>query len=191
MSRVCLDCAHDPCRPLPRPAHAGGHAADAAQGRVARPPVRHGASRDPGAPLPASEIESFYTRSEKPVGVLRVLRALDAQLVRCADDLYQITLEYLQDAAAHNVHHAEFFWNPTGTVHASCIAYPMAQAAIVRAIRDAQQDFGITGRLIAAIDREASPEAAVEMVGWVNANRCYQVISIPIHYPQNQPPPHN
>ncbi|MCW5237399.1 adenosine deaminase family protein [Verminephrobacter eiseniae] len=142
-----------------------------------------------GAPLAASEIESFYTRSEKPVGVLRVLRALDAQLVRGADDLYQLTLEYLQDAAAHNVHHAEFFWNPTGTVHASCIAYPMAQAAIVRAIRDAQQDFGITGRLIAAIDREASPEAAVEMVEWVNANRCDEVIGIGIDYRENGRPP--
>eukprot|EP01035_Chromulina_nebulosa_P001123 gene1123-1518_t len=30
-----------------------------------------------GAPLAADEIEGFYTRGEKPVGVLRVLRALD------------------------------------------------------------------------------------------------------------------
>jgi adenosine deaminase len=142
-----------------------------------------------GAPLAADEIEGFYTRGEKPVGVLRVLRALDAQLVRSPGDLYQLTLEYLQDAAAHNVRYAEFFWNPTGTVHGSGIPYAMAQAAIVRAIQDAQQEFGITGRLIAAIDREASPEAAVEMVAWVRAHRCDEVIGIGIDYREVDRPP--
>src|SRR5689334_11296081 len=68
-----------------------------------------------GSPLPQDEIEGFYTRGEKPVGVLRVLRALDAQLVRSPGDLYQLAYEYLEDAAAHNVRHAEFSWNPTGT----------------------------------------------------------------------------
>lgn len=142
-----------------------------------------------GAPLAADEIEGFYTRGEKPVGVLRVLRALDAQLVRSAGDLYQLTLEYLQDAASHNVRHAEFFWNPTGTVHGSGIPYAMAQSAIVRAIQDAQQEFGIAGRLIAAIDREASPEAAVEMVEWVKAHRCDEVIGIGIDYREVDRPP--
>jgi len=142
-----------------------------------------------GSPLAAEEIEGFYTRGEKPVGVLRVLRALDAQLVRSPGDLYQLTREYLEDAAAHNVRYAEFFWNPTGTVHGSGIAYPMAQGAIVRAIHDAQQEFGITGRLIAAIDREASPQAAVEMVAWVKAHRCDEVIGIGIDYREVDRPP--
>ncbi len=142
-----------------------------------------------GSPLAAEEIEGFYTRGEKPVGVLRVLRALDAQLVRSPGDLYQLTREYLEDAAAHQVRHAEFSWNPTGTVQASGIAYPMAQAAIVRAIQDAAQEYGITGRLIAAIDREASPEAAVEMVEWVKANRCDEVVGIGIDYREVDRPP--
>ena len=34
--------------------------------------------RRAGAPISMAEIESFYARGEKPVGVLRVLRALDA-----------------------------------------------------------------------------------------------------------------
>lgn len=155
--------------------------------------VRHATFRDlnrrAGAPLADDEVESFYTRGEKPVGVLRVLRALDAQLVRSADDLHRLTLEYLEDAARHNVRHAEFFWNPTGTVHASGIGYRAAQDAIVQAIRDAQQQFGILGRLIAAVDREASPEAAVEMVQWVVANRCDEVIGIGIDYRENDRPP--
>ena len=49
--------------------------------------------------------------------------------------------------------------------------------------------FGITGRLIAAIDREASPEAAVEMVQWVIDNRCDEVIGIGIDYRENDRPP--
>ncbi|BEP56175.1 adenosine deaminase [Variovorax sp. V118] len=155
--------------------------------------VRHDTFRQlnqrAGAPLADAEIDGFYTRGEKPVGVLRVLRALDAQLVRSADDLYQLTLEYLQDAASHEVRYAEFFWNPTGTVHGSGIAYPLAQGAIVRAIHDAQQAFGITGRLIAAIDREASAEAAVEMVEWVKSHRCDEVIGIGIDYRENDRPP--
>ncbi len=146
-------------------------------------------NRRAGAPLPDAEIEAFYTRGEKPVGVLRVLRALDAQLVRRPDDLYQLTIDYLEDAAAHNVRYSEFFWNPTGTAQVSGIGYRAAQDAIVRAIRDAQQQFGIVGRLVAAIDREASPEAAVEMVGWVAANRCEETIGIGIDYREVDRPP--
>ncbi|MDN8613946.1 adenosine deaminase family protein [Variovorax ginsengisoli] len=146
-------------------------------------------NRRAGSPLADDEIEGFYTRGEKPVGVLRVLRALDAQLVRGADDLHRLTFEYLQDAAAHQVRYSEFFWNPTGTVHASGIGYREAQDAIVRAIHDAERAFGIVGRLIAAIDREASPEAAVEMVQWVTANRRDEVIGIGIDYRENDRPP--
>ncbi|GAC1389784.1 MAG: adenosine deaminase [Variovorax sp.] len=146
-------------------------------------------NRHAGAPLADEEIEGFYTRGEKPVGVLRVLRALDAHLVRNADDLHRLALEYLEDAAAHNVRYSEFFWNPTGTVRDSGIGYRLAQDAIVRAVHDAQRQFGITGRLIAAIDREATPEAAVEMVAWVTANRCEEVIGIGIDYREVDRPP--
>lgn len=146
-------------------------------------------NREAGSPLTCEEIEGFYTRGEKPVGVLRVLRALDAQLVRGPDDLHRLAFEYLEDAAAHNVRYAEFFWNPTGTVRDSGIAYPIAQEAIVRAIHDARYEFGITGRLIAAIDREATPEAAVEMVGWATAHRCEEVIGIGIDYREVDRPP--
>src|SRR6201996_3918067 len=127
------------------------------------------------APIERSEIDSFYTRGEKPVGVLRVLRALDEYLLTDPDDLHRITYEYLADAAAHNVRHSEFFWNPTGTVRISKIAYPEAQAALVRAIRDAAKDFGISALLIPSIDREADPDEAVEMVEWMKASRAPEV----------------
>ncbi|WP_201451452.1 adenosine deaminase family protein [Hydrogenophaga sp. BPS33] len=146
-------------------------------------------NREAGLPLSEEEVIGFYTRGEKPVGVLRVLRALDAQLVRSAHDLYRLTTEYLEDAAAHNVRYSEFFWNPTGTVQVSGIPYAAAQDAIVQAIRDAERPCGIVGRLIAAVDREASPQAATEMVQWVCENRCDEVIGIGIDYRENDRPP--
>jgi len=146
-------------------------------------------NRRAGAPLTEEDVAGFYTRGEKPVGVLRVLRSLDAQLVRATVDLYRLTLEYLEDAAEHQVRYAEFFWNPTGTVQVSGIPYAAAQDAIVQAIRDAERVWGITGRLIAAVDREASPQAATEMVEWVCAHRCDEVIGIGIDYRENDRPP--
>jgi adenine deaminase len=146
-------------------------------------------ARKAKAPLTEDEITAFYTRGEKPVGVLRVLRALDAWLIRCPDDLHRITYEYLQDAAAHNVRYAEFFWNPTGTVHVSGLTYVAAQDGIVRAIKDAERDHKIIGRLIPSIDREASPQAAIEMVRWMNVYRCDEVIGIGIDYREVDRPP--
>jgi len=146
-------------------------------------------NRHAGSPLADDEIEGFYTRGEKPVGVLRVLRALDAHLIRQPDDLHRLTFEYLEDAAAHNVRYSEFFWNPTGTVLESGISYRSAQDAIVRAIKDAERQHGIVGRLVPAIDREASPEAAVDMVRWVTENRSDEVIGIGIDYREIDRPP--
>jgi adenine deaminase len=141
------------------------------------------------APISQAEIDSFYTRGEKPVGVLRVLRALDSHLIRTPDDLYQLTLEYLEDASLHQVRYAEFFWNPTGTVTESGISFSIALTAIQRAIKDAYGQFGIIGRLIAAIDREASPGRALEMVDWVIQYRCDELIGIGIDYRENDRPP--
>jgi adenosine deaminase len=141
------------------------------------------------APIDRAEIDSFYTRGEKPVGVLRVLRALDEHLLTRPDDLHRIAYEYLQDCAAHNVRHAEFFWNPTGTVRISKISYPDAQAAFVRAIRDAARDFRISALLIPSIDREADPDEAVEMVEWMKAYRAPEVAGIGIDYRETDRPP--
>ncbi len=142
-----------------------------------------------GAPISAGEIESFYTRGEKPVGVLRVLRALERQLLNSPDDLYRLTIEYLESASAHAVRYAEFSWNPTGCARDAGIDYRSGMQAIVAAIRDAHVQWGIESRMIAAIDREATPGEAEEMVGWVLAHRCDDVPGIGIDYRENDRPP--
>lgn len=141
------------------------------------------------APLSEQEANSFYIRGEKPVGVLKALRALDAHLITHPDDLYRLCYEYLEDAAAHQVRHAELSWNPTGTARDSGISYPRALDALAQAIRDARTDHGISGWVIAAIDREASPEDALQMVNWVLEYRRPEVLGIGIDYNEVQHPP--
>jgi adenine deaminase len=59
----------------------------------------------------------------------------------------------------------------------------------VRGIRDAEKEYGIIGRLIPSIDREASPREANEMVGWVIAHRAPEVVGIGIDYNEVDRPP--
>ena len=151
--------------------------------------AKRATDRDAPVPLTQEEVDAFYFRGEKPVGVLKALRALDSHLLATPDDLHRITYEYLEDAARHNVRHAEFFWNPTGTARDSGISYPVALAAIVQAIHDARADHGIHGWLIPSIDREASPQDAIDMVQWVVAHRREEVLGIGIDYSEvNRPP---
>jgi len=141
------------------------------------------------APLTDAQIADFYARSAKPVNVSHVLRAVDRHLIKRPDDLYEIAIEYLEDASSHGVRYSELFWVPTGTVAVSGIPYELAQAAIVRAIKDAQAQFGIIGRLIPSIDRQASPRAALEMVEWVRASRTPEVLGIGIEFEEVGRPP--
>ncbi len=148
--------------------------------------------RRENAPLADAEIESFYTRGEKPVGVLRVLRALEQQLMRHADDLARLTREYLAAAAEHRVRHAEFFWNPTGAVRDSGIAYRDGLAAIAGAMQWAEHEHGIGSRLIPAVDREGTPREALEMVQWVVGHlRGFEAVvaGIGIDYRETDRPP--
>jgi adenosine deaminase len=145
--------------------------------------------RREGVAVSAAQIEAYYTRGDKPVGVLQVLRLLEERLLRSPDDLYRMTVEYLGAAAAHNIRHAEFFWNPTGTARDSGISYSKGLQAIVRAMADAQQDHGISSLLIPSIDREAGARAAQEMVGWVVALPHEKVAGVGIDYRETDFPP--
>lgn len=137
----------------------------------------------------ADEIENYYIRGDKPVGVLHIFRELDAHILMKPDDFYRITYEYLEGIAVHSVRYAEFFWNPTGTIKEAGIAYPQVQDSIMQAMADAEKDFNIISRLIPSIDRQASSDDAVEMVRLVNAYRKPEVIGIGIDYNEVDRPP--
>lgn len=142
-----------------------------------------------GAPITEAEIAAFYERGSKPVGVLRVLRALERHLLLEPDDFRRITYEYLRDAAAEGVRHAEFFWNPTATVRDTGLAYREAQAGILAGIRDARVDIGVSALLIPSIDREAEASSALEMVELMLESRDPAVPGIGIDYRENDRPP--
>lgn len=141
------------------------------------------------APITDEEIKAFYTRGDKPVGVLRILRALDEHILKTPEDFYRLVYEYLEDAASHHVRYSEFFWNPTGTARISGVPYADVQAAIIEAIHQAQADHKIIGRLIPSIDREADPAEAVAMVEWMLANPAPETVGIGIDYRENDRPP--
>lgn len=139
--------------------------------------------------IPRDEIEGYYIRGEKPKGVLHIFRQLEGRIVRDDEDLYRITADYLAETHRHGVRYSEFFWNPTGVLKATDLSYAAAQAAIIRAIHDAEQSTGLISRLIPAIDRQDSPEAAHEMVALVCDNRAPEVIGIGIDYNEVDRPP--
>ena len=141
------------------------------------------------APVGDDEITAYYTRGERPVGVLKAFRTMEAHLLTRTDDLHRLTLEYLEDAAAHQVRWAEFFWNPTGCLAGGRYSYAQAQSAIAAGIRDARSQWGIEGRLIVAVDREAPPAAAVQMMEQVLAHRAEETIGLGIDYRENDRPP--
>jgi adenosine deaminase len=87
------------------------------------------------------------------------------------------------------VRHAEIFWNPTGAARDTGIPYAVGADAILAAFDDAKHDHGVSALLIPSIDREATPEEAAEMVGWMMAHRRDRIVGLGIDYRENDGPP--
>jgi adenosine deaminase len=62
-------------------------------------------------------------------------------------------------------------------------------AGIYDGIRDAEADFGVQCRMIAAINREETPEAAVELIQLLIENRHECVIGVSMDYNEENHPP--
>ena len=142
-----------------------------------------------GAPVSQEEIDGFFTRGDKPVGVLRIFRALEEHILIKPEMLTRITYEYLQDCKKHGIRYTEFFWNYTGL--ARHYSFEAAQAAIIEGIHQGEKDFGVIGRLIPSIDREAEPEFAVELVREMIEHRAPETIGLGIDYRENDHEPEN
>ena len=145
--------------------------------------------RDSDAPISMAEIEGFYTRGEKPVGVLRIFRALESSILKKPEYLKRITLEHLERTAAQGVRYIELFWNWIGLKH--FMTYAEGQDAIVAGLIEGEEKYGIVGRLVPSIDREALPEDAVELVREMTAHRSPWVIGLGIDYRETLHEPEN
>lgn len=137
--------------------------------------------------LTLEEAESYYRAHQRPDGPRRggiaALERLYA-LMREPDDYYRVLMEVAEDAADSGVRYVELMWNPSDTIP----NYARVNAALERAIDDAERRWGIVARLIPSINREKSPEAAVAMVETVAAHPHPYVLGIGIDYREDHAP---
>lgn len=106
------------------------------------------------------------------------------QLMREPDDYFQVLLEVAEDAHACGVRYIETFWNPSDTL----LSYPAVTQALAEAIDLVEQKMGIIVRLIPSINREKSPETAVDMVEEMIAYPHPYVLGIGIDYKEHNAP---
>jgi len=86
-------------------------------------------------------------------------------------DFYDLTLAYLERAAADNVRHAEIFFDPQGHTERG-VAFATVIEGITRALKDGEARLGISYRLILCFLRhldEAAAEATLdEALPWLD-----------------------
>jgi adenosine deaminase len=82
-----------------------------------------------------------------------------ADVLRDADDFYQLALSYMQRAHEQGVVHAEIFFDPQ-THTARGIPFATVVAGLNRALAEAERSFGMTHRLIACFLRHLSAAEA-------------------------------
>lgn len=111
------------------------------------------------------------------------------QALRSADDLTRIVYEAFEDAhLVSNVRHLELFFDQLPE-HLQPLGYSGAVEAYVEGIRMAERDFGMTGRMIAGIDRSTSADQALARVREVVDNPHEYVVGIGLDNLENVGPP--
>jgi adenosine deaminase len=111
---------------------------------------------------------------------LKVYR-LVSQSVQSQDDFRRTIYEVLQVAAGDDVRYHEMFWSPTDHLEYS-VSFETQLDGLIDGIKDAEKDFGIQCRLIAALDREKGPDLAVELVELMIAHRRDELIGLGADY---------
>jgi adenosine deaminase len=110
------------------------------------------------------------------------------QCLRSADDVTRIVYEAFEDAHASATRHLELFFDelPPSLTHLGYNGYVQAMA---EGIRRADQDFGMTGLLIAGIDRSQSGEHALALVQNLIDNPHPDVVGIGLDNLETSGPP--
>lgn len=111
------------------------------------------------------------------------------ELLRSADDLTRIVYEAFEDAhLSSGTRHLELFFDGV-PAHLESLGYRGSVEAYAEGIRRAERDFGMTGRMIAGIDRSRSGEEALELVRRVVENRHEYVAGIGLDNLETAGPP--
>ncbi|MBB6468513.1 adenosine deaminase [Aminobacter lissarensis] len=144
-------------------------------------------ARKNNVPLPPFQhIEDLY-RYDNLVDFLQIYD-LVARSVVDADDFHLITYEALAHVAKAGGRYAEFFFSPQ--VHQDAgISYETMFSGLLKAMDDAETDFGLVSRLIPAINRELTIDRSFEFLDRVLPFRSDKVIGIGLDYDEEPFPP--
>lgn len=110
------------------------------------------------------------------------------QLLRSAEDLTRVTYEAFEAARQSNVRHLELFIDQL-PVHLEHLGYTGYIEAMAGGIRRAEREFGMTGRLIAGIDRSKTGGEAESWVQQVVNNPHPYLVGIGLDNLENAGPP--
>lgn len=138
-------------------------------------------------PLTEQDAKCYYRAHQHETGIVKGgIEALTFlyELMQEPEDYYRVLVEVAEDAHACGVRYIETFWNPSDTK----IPYQEATKALVAAIENVEREMGLIIRLIPAINREKSPEVAVEMVEMMIAYPHPYVLGIGIDYKEHNAP---
>lgn len=114
---------------------------------------------------------------------------LIATAVRTAEDFDVAVYAVLEEGYRHgNVLYREMFFNPTDHALGGA-TYPVMLEGLRRGIARARADFGVECKLIPSINRQHSPEAALDMVREVVAHPCDEVVGIGLDAAEPAGPP--
>ena len=132
--------------------------------------------------------EDLYSRGKNFDRVLKTLK-LVCQTLRTAEDFHLAVYNTQKSAAECGIRYREMFWNPTDHWEVAKIPYDIAVDGMITGLREAENDFGIIGRLIPSIDRESTPELGLEMVEAVISHPREEVLGIGMDYLEVGNPP--
>jgi adenine deaminase len=115
-------------------------------------------------PFPHASVEAAQAALQfTDLGSFIAAMAVNTAALRAVDDHYELTKHYLARLHAENVVHAEIALSPQGFKMRGLEIKPCIEA-VASALREAKDDFGITGGIIAGCQRHHAPDAALEML---------------------------
>ena len=145
-------------------------------------------SRKHAVKLPSFDrIEDLYDRSEFK-SILPMLK-IAVSVMRDPEDFALVVYETMREAAENGVRYREIFWNPTDHHEIVGLDYKTVVDNIIGGLQEAEEDFGIMGRLLPSINREESSQLGLEMVQEVLNNRCDKVIGLGMDFLETGHPP--
>lgn len=141
-----------------------------------------------GVPVPRNRDAAQLYDLEAHADLGEFLQTYDlvGAVIQDAADFHRVTYESLAAGAAHNVLYREMFVSVQA--HPG-VLYRTLLDGITAAIIDAEADFGITCRLIMAVNREKSPAEGLELVEAVAAHPSDYVLGIGLDYAEANGPP--